>query len=69
MSEEFIDHINQAVARLNYSDRAKLIRDAIAEKLEKEGIPTPRRLIAVPARVTKSLPKRRERSQKRKISS
>ena len=54
MSEEFIDHVNMAVRTLNYSDRAKLIRDAIAEKLEKEGIPTPQHLAVAPARVTKS---------------
>ena len=51
MSEEFIDHINLAVKKLNYGDRAKLIRDAIVEKLNREGIKTPHSLTsAAPAR-------------------
>lgn len=54
MSEDFIEHINSAVSKLNYSDRAKLIRDAIAEKLERGGIPTPKQLTVAPARVTRS---------------
>ena len=53
MSEEFIDHINLAVKKLNYGDRAKLIRDAIVEKLNREGIKTPPSLSAAPLRVGK----------------
>ena len=58
MSEEFIEHINNAVGKLNYSDRAKLIRDAIMEKLEREGIPTPKSLSTAPARVLRNRPRR-----------
>src|SRR5262245_56289182 len=32
MRDEFIEHINAAVDKLNYGDRSKLIRDAIVEK-------------------------------------
>jgi Arc/MetJ-type ribon-helix-helix transcriptional regulator len=55
MSQEFIEHINSAVARLNYGDRSKLIRDAIVEKLNRDGIETPPALAAAPVRVGKAL--------------
>jgi metal-responsive CopG/Arc/MetJ family transcriptional regulator len=61
MAKEFIDHINAAVKKLNYGDRSKLIRDAIVEKLNREGIETPKNLAAVPVRSGKvaiSRPKR-----------
>jgi Arc/MetJ-type ribon-helix-helix transcriptional regulator len=60
MRTEFIDHINAAVEKLNYSDRSKLIRDAIVEKLNREGIETPPSLAAAPVRVGKSSGSRRE---------
>ena len=60
MRVEFIEHINAAVEKLNYSDRSKLIRDAIVEKLNKEGIETPRSLAAAPARVAKHSRDRRK---------
>ena len=53
MRDEFIEHINSAVDRLNYGDRSKLIRDAIVEKLNREGIETPASLAAAPLRVGK----------------
>jgi hypothetical protein len=53
MSEAFIEHINLAVKKLNYGDRAKLIRDAVVEKLNREGIKTPQSLAAAPLRVGK----------------
>lgn len=53
MTQEFIDHLNAAVERLNYGDRSKLIRDAIVEKLNKEGIETPKSLAAAPVRAGK----------------
>ena len=53
MSEEFIEHLNTAVKKLNYGDRSKLIRDAIVEKLNREGIDTPESLAAAPVRVGK----------------
>jgi Arc/MetJ-type ribon-helix-helix transcriptional regulator len=37
MRKEFIDHINTAVEKLNYGNGSKLIRDAIVEKLVREG--------------------------------
>lgn len=61
MAEEFIAHINAAVKKLNYGDRSKLIRDAIVEKLNREGIDTPKSLAAAPVRtgkITISRPKR-----------
>jgi Arc/MetJ-type ribon-helix-helix transcriptional regulator len=60
MSKEFIDHINAAVKQLNYGDRSKLIRDAIVEKLNRDGIETPPSLAAAPVRVGKTSPKRRK---------
>lgn len=53
MSEAFIAHINLAVKKLNYGDRAKLIKDAVVEKLQREGIKTPQSLAAAPLRVGK----------------
>jgi Arc/MetJ-type ribon-helix-helix transcriptional regulator len=53
MREEFIEHINDAVQKLNYGDRSKLIRDAIVEKLNREGVETPDSLAAAPLRVGK----------------
>jgi len=54
MRKEFIEHINAAVEKLNYGDRSKLIRDAIVEKLNREGIETPASLAAAPVRVGKA---------------
>jgi Arc/MetJ-type ribon-helix-helix transcriptional regulator len=53
MSEEFIEHINAAVKKLNYGHRSKFIRDAIVEKLNREGIETPSSLAAAPVRFGK----------------
>jgi Arc/MetJ-type ribon-helix-helix transcriptional regulator len=53
MRKEFIEHINAAVEKLNYGDRSKLIRDAIVEKLNREGIETPSSLAAAPVRAGK----------------
>ena len=53
MTQKFIDHLNAAVEKLNYGDRSKLIRDAIVEKLNREGIETPKSLSAAPVRAGK----------------
>ncbi len=60
MRKEFIEHINAAVEKLNYGDRSKLIRDAIVEKLNREGIETPSGLAAAPVRVGRKSRDRRK---------
>ena len=60
MRKEFIEHINAAVEKLNYGDRSKLIRDAIVEKLNREGIETPASLAAAPVRAGKTSSGRRK---------
>jgi Arc/MetJ-type ribon-helix-helix transcriptional regulator len=60
MGKEFIEHINAAVKKLNYGDRSKLIREAIVEKLNREGIETPLSLAAAPVRVGKTTRERRK---------
>lgn len=60
MRKEFIEHINAAVEKLNYGDRSKLIRHAIVEKLNREGIETPASLAAAPVRVGKASHDRRK---------
>lgn len=60
MRKEFIDHINAAVEKLNYGDRSKLIRDAIVEKLDREGIATPTSLASAPVRVGKASQRRQK---------
>lgn len=60
MRKEFIEHINAAVEKLNYGDRSKLIRDAIVEKLNREGIETPAGLAAAPVRVGRTSRDRRK---------
>ena len=59
MRNEFIEHLNAAVEKLNYGDRSKLIRDAIVEKLNREGIETPASLASAPVRVGKNSRDRR----------
>lgn len=54
MNEDFITLINDAVVRFNYSDRAKLIREAITEKLERLGLKVPKELIVTPSRIGKA---------------
>ena len=61
MREEFIEHINTAVKNLNYGDRSKFIRDAIVEKLNREGIKTPDSLAAAPVRFGKAATPRKSR--------
>ena len=53
MRKEFIEHLNAAVEKLNYGDRSKFIRDAIVEKLNREGIETPSSLASTPVRFGK----------------
>lgn len=63
MTQKFIDHLNFAVEKLNYGDRSKLIRDAIVEKLNREGIETPKSLAAAPVRAGKQPGARRKERQ------
>lgn len=53
MSEDFINLINEAVVRFNYGDRAKLIREAITEKLERLGLKVPKEIVITPPRIGK----------------
>ena len=53
MSQKFINHLNAAVEKLNYGDRSKFVREAIVEKLNREGIETPKHLAAAPVRAGK----------------
>jgi hypothetical protein len=53
MNEDFIALINDAVERFNYGDRAKLIREAVTEKLERLGLKVPKELVATPPRIGK----------------
>ena len=53
MSGDFIRQINAAFPIMGYSDRAKFIRDAVYEKLEREGIKVPRWMVAAPSRAGK----------------
>ena len=54
MGEEFIRVINEAVVKFNYADRAKLIREAIAEKLKRLGMDVPSHSLAIPTRIGKA---------------
>jgi hypothetical protein len=54
MSEEFITVINDAVVRFNYGDRAKLVREAVREKLERLGLKVPKELVVTPTRIGKA---------------
>jgi hypothetical protein len=53
MDDKFVSVINDAVEKFNYSDRAKLIREAIAEKLERLGMNVPASIIVTPPRFGK----------------
>jgi hypothetical protein len=55
MRKEFIEHLNAAVEKLSYGDRSKFIRDAIVEKLNREGIVTPSSLASPPVRFGKKV--------------
>lgn len=50
MNEEFIREINAGMKRLGYGNRADFIRDAIVEKLARDGIAIDPALAAAPAR-------------------
>jgi hypothetical protein len=54
IGEDFLRLINEAVVKFNYGDRAKLIREAVAEKLQKLGISVPQRSLAIPTRIGKA---------------
>lgn len=53
MTQEFIDTIDAALPRLGYSDRAKFIRDAVYEKLNRMGQRVPVELSIAPGRTAK----------------
>lgn len=67
MDGKFVAVINEAVERFNYGDRAKLIREAIAEKLERLGVKVPAALTVTPPRVGKG-GRRKEEKDRQKIS-
>lgn len=54
VNEGFLRLINDAVGRGNYGDRAKLIREAIAEKLQTLGIKVAPELLTTPTRLGKA---------------
>ena len=41
MTQNFIDALNRSVRKAGYDDRSKFIRDAITEKLKREGFEVP----------------------------
>lgn len=51
MKQEFIVLLDRSLSRLGYSERARFIRDAIVEKLERTGIVVPKEFAAAPGRV------------------
>lgn len=53
-NEDFITLINEAVVRFNYDDRAKFIREAVTEKLERLGLKVPKELVVTPPRIGKA---------------
>jgi Arc/MetJ-type ribon-helix-helix transcriptional regulator len=61
--EAFIRELDAALAKTNYADRSKFIRDAIYEKLEKHGILLPESLRKAPARMGKGGRPRKETSE------
>ncbi|HEY8965626.1 MAG TPA: hypothetical protein VIM58_04230 [Candidatus Methylacidiphilales bacterium] len=50
MRESFVDQIDAAVNRMGFNDRASLIRQAVIEKMAREGIVLPRELATAPDR-------------------
>ena len=58
MKPEFIKELSDALGRLGYSNRADFIRDAVLEKLEREGEKIPASIAAAPVRTGKGGPKR-----------
>jgi hypothetical protein len=53
MSSAFIEFIDAALPRLRYSDRAKFIRDAVYEKLQRMGLKIPAEVSVAPSRAGK----------------
>ena len=49
MDDKFVAIINEAVKKFHYGDRSKLIREAVAEKLERFGMKVPVALTASPS--------------------
>jgi hypothetical protein len=58
--EDFVRLINEAVAKTNYGDRSRLIRDAIVEKLERLGMEVPPSLTVTPPRFGKGGRRRKD---------
>ncbi len=53
MTSELVEHIDKHLTGLNYSDRAKFIRDAIGEKLKAMGFQVPDEWLLAPSRLGK----------------
>jgi len=53
MNEEFIELLDAAVVKSDYSDRSKFIRDAIVEKLQALGYKIPPGVSAAPTKIGK----------------
>ncbi len=53
--EAFISLVDEALPKIGYGDRSSFIRDAIADKLEREGVTLPRELSAAPMRSGKRI--------------
>jgi hypothetical protein len=63
MKEEFLAEIDSATAKLGYSDRSALIRDAVYEKMERCGVKVPAQFKTAPPRTGKGGRKRVTQSQ------
>jgi Arc/MetJ-type ribon-helix-helix transcriptional regulator len=53
MNEKFIAKIDASLTKIGYSDRSSMIRDAIVEKLQKEGVEISVQLSLPPSRTGK----------------
>jgi hypothetical protein len=57
VDDEFLNKINQSMARAGYGDRSSFIRAAVYEKLVRLGIPVDPRFALAPSRVGKGGPR------------
>jgi len=69
VKREFLSQLDSALQQINVANRSQFIRDAILEKLKREGIHIPPNLASAPPRTLSPTPNRAARKAAPQVSS
>lgn len=53
LQDDFLDIIDESLPQMGFSDRSSFIREAVRQRLIRDGVPVPSSLVAAPSRAGK----------------